>query len=247
MEKEFYEAGKNYHYQVIEDKYKNFIFLRGMFEKFGQISKRNLLNSKLYCSIEIFNDDENNLSEYLNYFHLDVTDSKYIFKQLNDNIAFNFLINLYKNSDARYRDDKFYKLYIDWITIFSYTTPSVEIKLNSNKAVFPYKNNQSDIGMNLTIIKEYKKINLSTIIYDTGVIAIADFGFCIKVIPHNDLILKGYMLLLYESEGKQNETIKIVLIKTDRNVKLPSLPYCCCKMIIEKNIYYEVEKLKKME
>lgn len=236
MEKEFYEAGKNYNYQIIEDKYKNFIFLRGIFEKFGQISKRNLINSKLYCTIEIFNDDENNLSEYLNFFHLDVPKNKYLFKELNDNIALDFLINLYKNSDARYRNDKFYQLYMDWITIFSYVIPSIEIKLINKKAVMPYKNNVSDIGMNLTIIKEYKKINLSTIIYDTGVIAIPDFGFCVKVIPHNDLILKGYMLLLYE--GKQNETVKIVLIKTDRNVKKIELPYCCCKMIIEKNIYY---------
>jgi len=234
MEKEFYEAGKNYQYQIIEDKYKNFIFLRGMFEKFGQISKRNLINSKLYCTIRIFNDgEENNLSEYLNFFHLDVPNNKYLFKELNDNIAFDFLINLYKDSDARYRDNKFYQLYLDWITN---VTPSVEIKLFNKKAVMPYKNNVSDNGMNLTIIKEYKKINLSTIIYDTGVIAIPDFGFSLKVIPHNDLILKGYILLLYE--GKQNETVKIVLIKTDRNVKKIELPYCCCKMIIEKNIYF---------
>jgi hypothetical protein len=238
MEKEFYEAGKNYNYQIIEDKYKNFIFLRGLFEKFGKISKRNLINSKLYCTIEIFNDDENNLSEYLNFFHLDVLNNKYIFKELNDTIAFDFLINLYKDSDARYRDDKFYQLYIDWITIFSYVIPSIEIKLISKKAVIPYKNNVSDIGMNLTIIKEHKKINLSTIIYDTGIIAIPDFGFSIKVIPHNDLILKGYMLMPYNKEEKRDETIKIVLIKTDRNVKKIELPYCCCKMIIEKNIYF---------
>ena len=234
MEKEFYEAGKNYQYQIIEDKYKNFIFLRGMFEKFGQISKRNLINSKLYCTIRIFNsDEENNLSEYLNFFHLDIPNNKYIFKELNDSIAFDFLINLYKDSDARYRDNKFYRLYLDWITN---VIPSIEIKLINKKAVMPYKNNVSDNGMNLTIIKEYKKINLTTIIYDTGVIAIPDFGFCVKVIPHNDLILKGYMLLLYENE-KRDETVKIVLIKTDRNVKKIELPYCCCKMIIEKNYF----------
>ena len=234
MEKEFYEAGKNYQYQIIEDKYKNFIFLRGIFEKFGQISKRNLINSKLYCTIEIFNsNEENNLSEYLNFFHLDAPNNKYLFKELNDNIAFDFLINLYKDSDARYRDDKFYQLYLDWITII----PSIEIKLVNKKAVMPYKNNVSDIGTNLTIIKEYKKINLSTIIYDTGIIAIPDFGFSIKVIPHNDLILKGYMILLYENE-KIDETLKIVLIKTDRNVKKIELPYCCCKIFIEKNIYF---------
>jgi hypothetical protein len=237
MEKEYYEAGKNYNYQNIEDKYKNFIFLRGLFEKFGKISKRNLINSKLYCTIEIFNDDENNLSEYLNFFHLNVPNNKYIFKELNDTIAFDLLINLYKDSDARYRDNKFYQLYIDWITIFSYVIPSIEIKLINKKAVMPYKNKVSDIGMNLTIIKEYKKINLSTIIYDTGIIAIPDFGFSIKVIPHNDLILKGYMLILYNKEIR-DETIKIVLIKTDRNVKKIELPYCCCKMIIEKNIYF---------
>lgn len=239
MEKEFYEAGKNYNYQIIEDKYKNFIFLRGIFEKFGQISKRNLINSKLYCTIEIFNDKKNNLPEFLKFFYLDITNNKYISIQLNDNIAFDFLINLYKSSDARYRDDKFYQLYLDWITIFSYIVPSIEIKLINKKAVMPYKNNIGDIGMNLTIIKEYKKINMSTTIYDTGLIAIPDFGFSIKLIPHNNLILRGYMLMLYEKQ-KKDETVKIILIKIDKNVKKIELPYCCCKIIIEKNIYYDM-------
>jgi len=175
----------------------------------------------------------------LNFFYLDITNNKYISIQLNDNIAFDFLINLYKSSDARYRDDKFYQLYLDWITIFSYIIPSIEFKLINKKAVMPYKNNVSDIGMNLTIIKECKKINMSTTIYDTGLIAIPDFGFSIKLIPHNNLILRGYMLMLYEKQ-KKDETVKIVLIKTDKNVKKIELPYCCCKIIIEKNIYYDM-------
>ena len=45
--------------------------------------------------------------------------------------------------------------------------------------------------------------------------------------------------MLYEKQ-KKDETVKIVLIKTDKNVKKIELPYCCCKIIIEKNIYYDM-------
>jgi hypothetical protein len=229
MEKEFYEAGKNYKYEIIEDKYKNYIFLRGIFEKFGQISKRNLINSKLYCTIEIFNDDENNLSEFLNFFHLDVPNNKYIFKELNDNIAFEFLINLYQQSDARYRDDKFYQLYFDWITLSTFIIPRVEIKIKNKKAIK---------DKNLWLIKEYKKINTMSIIYDTGLIIKPDFGYRIKIIPNNDVIMKGYMIMMYENEDEK--TFKIVLIKTTKEVKKIELPFCCCKMIIEKDLYFEI-------
>jgi hypothetical protein len=236
-EKEFYEAGKNYKFQIIEDKYKNFIFLRGIFEKFGKISKRNLINSRLYCTIEIFNDEDNNLTEYLNHFELNVLNNNYIFKEINNNTAFNFLTNLYKDSDARYRNEKYYQLYLEWVCGMSY----VEIKLNNKKAVMPYKINHSDIGMNLTIIKEFKKINEMAIIYDTGVVTKPDFGFYVKIIPHNSLIMKGYMFtMINNNEEKSEETIKIALIKTNKNVKNINLPYCCCKMIIEKKIYYDM-------
>lgn len=230
MEKEFYEAGKNYKYEMIEDKYKNYIFLRGIFEKFGKISKRNLINSKLYCTIEIFNDEENNLSEFLNFFHLNVPNNKYIFKELDERDTIEFLTKLYKDSDARYRDGKFYQLYLEWLSFTSFIIPRVEIKIKNKKAIK---------DKNLWIIKEYKKINTMSVIYDTGLIIKPDFGYRIKIIPNNDVILKGYMIMMYD-ENEDEKTFKIVLIKTTKEVKKIELPFCCCKMIIEKDLYFEI-------
>lgn len=230
MEKEFYEAGKNYKYEMIEDKYKNYIFLRGIFEKFGKISKRNLINSKLYCTIEIFNDEENNLSEFLNFFHLNVPNNKYIFKELNERETIEFLTKLYKDSDARYRDGKFYQLYLEWLSFTSFIIPRVEIKIKNKKAIK---------DKNLWVIKEYKKINTMSVIYDTGLIIKPDFGYRIKIIPNNDVILKGYMIMMYD-ENEDEKTFKIVLIKTTKEVKKIELPFCCCKMIIEKDLYFEI-------
>jgi hypothetical protein len=230
MEKEFYEAGKNYKYEIIEDKYKNYIFLRGIFEKFGKISKRNLINSKLYCTIEIFNDEENNLSEFLNFFHLNVPNNKYIFKELDERDTIEFLTKLYKDSDARYRDGKFYQLYLEWISFSTFIIPRVEIKIKNKKAIK---------DKNLWIIKEYKKINTMSLIYDTGLIIKPDFGYRIKIIPNNDVILKGYMIMMYD-ENEDEKTFKIVLIKTTKEVKKIELPFCCCKMIIEKDLYFEI-------
>lgn len=230
MEKEFYEAGKNYKYEMIEDKYKNYIFLRGIFEKFGKISKRNLINSKLYCTIEIFNDEENNLSEFLNFFHLNVPNNKYIFKELDERDTIEFLTKLYKDSDARYRDGKFYQLYLEWLSFTSFIIPRVEIKIKNKKAIK---------DKNLWVIKEYKKINTMSVIYDTGLIIKPDFGYRIKIIPNNDVILKGYMIMMYD-EDEDEKTFKIVLIKTTKEVKKIELPFCCCKMIIEKDLYFEI-------
>jgi len=237
MEKEFYEAGKNYNYQIIEDEYKNFIFLRGIFEKFGKISKRNLINSKLCCTIEIFNENENNLFEYLNYFKLDVskTNINYIFKEINEHDAIELLTRLYKDSDARYRNDKYYQLYLEWLSFSIFIIPCVEIKIKNKKAIIPKQSC-------LSIIKEYKKINMSSIIYDTGLIIKPDFGYFIKIIPNNDVILKGYIVMMYDDENPE-ETFKIVLVKTTKDVKKIELPYCCCKMIIERNVYFEVKQM----
>ena len=231
MEKEFYDIGKKYKYEIIEDKYKNFVFLRGIFETFGKISKRNLLNSKLYCTIEIFNQDENNVFEFLNYFELNVSKTKNrIFTQLSDHKAIEFLTKLYKDSDARYRNDKYYQLYIEWISFSSFIIPCVQITIKNKKAIK---------DKNLWIIKEYKKINTSSIIYDTGMVVKPDFGYRVKIIPTNDAILKGYMIMMYENEN-DDETLKIVLVKTIKDVKKIELPYCCCKMIIEKDLYFEI-------
>ena len=78
-----------------------------------------------------------------------------------------------------------------------------------------------------------------SVIYDTGLIIKPDFGYRIKIIPNNDVILKGYMIMMYD-EDEDEKTFKIVLIKTTKEVKKIELPFCCCKMIIEKDLYFEI-------
>lgn len=142
------------------------------------------------------------------------------------------MTRLYKDSDARYRNDKYYQLYLEWLSFSIFIIPCVEIKIKNKKAIIPKQSC-------LSIIKEYKKINMSSIIYDTGLIIKPDFGYFIKIIPNNDVILKGYIVMMYDDENPE-ETFKIVLVKTIKDVKKIELPYCCCKMIIERNVYFEV-------
>ena len=122
------------------------------------------------------NDEENNLSEFLNFFHLNVPNNKYIFKELDERDTIEFLTKLYKDSDARYRDGKFYQLYLEWLSFTSFIIPRVEIKIKNKKAIK---------DKNLWVIKEYKKINTMSVIYDTGLIIKPDFGYRIKIIPNN--------------------------------------------------------------
>jgi len=250
-ERELYEIGLDIDnkYDLIKDKclekWWNIIY-RGIFDRFGSIDVRNKINSELNCYITIISDN-NIYKEIINNLNYEITynscNQKEIYIKIQNKNAFNFLNYIYDNSDARYRNNKLYSIYEDWI-MFGYnicSIPILNILLTDKDSIKPYKNKASDMGYDLTIIKEKKRLNSKTIIYDTCMKIQHDFGFYIKLIPNTSLIESGYILNnIIEDNLNENETLKVILTKIDDKQTDIVLPFCCCKMILERKLYYNI-------
>ena len=64
----------------------------------------------------------------------------------------------------------------------------------------------------------------------------------IRVIGEDSLHDYGYQLLT-EYITIPNDSIKLRLMKFDDTInKEISLPFVCCRMILEKNVYYDIKK-----
>lgn len=236
-----YNTGVEYKNDDIKD-YTNEefnIILRGYFDIYGNIINKSIFNKDLICTIDNIVD---------NKIYLRLKDS-YTHKIENKDIllinydAIDFLHSIYKNSDARYRDDKKYNIYLSWLSHIIFIPSCKFIKID-NIAVSPFKNKISDVGYNITIVKLYKKLGHNTFIYDTCIQLFPDFGYYISIIPKNSLIKSGHILT--NSTGvvfpSSKGSLKITLTKVDKYFPNIKLPFTCCKIILNKHIYYEISE-----
>jgi deoxyuridine 5'-triphosphate nucleotidohydrolase len=113
---------------------------------------------------------------------------------------------------------------------------------NDPNAIIPFKNKQSDVGYDLTIIKEHKKLNSNTTMYDTGICIQPEFGYYTIVVPRSSLSKSGYMLKnsIGIIDPSYIGNIYIVLIKTNPDAPDIELPFKCCQLIVQKQIYSEL-------
>ncbi len=238
-EESLYNIGKNYSDNCITEYTDEqiIIILRGFFDQHGNIYNKTILNKELIC--EINNLLDNTLyPSFKNLYKHKIEGKQIILINYN---AIDFLHNIYKNSDARHRNKENYDIYLSWLSR-NITIPSCKIEKTAEDAIIPFKNKLSDIGYNITIIKRNKKIGDNTFVFDTCIKVFPDFGYYITLTPSNNLIKSGYVLKnsLSVIEPEYNETIKLTLTKIDKSFPEIKLPFTCCKMILNKHIYYEI-------
>jgi hypothetical protein len=232
MERDLYNIGYNLRCSIADslsvDKFN--IFLRGYFDKRGYITKKTIFTSELECSF-ICDVIIHELFKQLKYSFSEKVINKETVIILTNYDALDFLKDIYKNSDGRYRDNKKYTIYISWLThgIINYKF----IKIDDN-SIIPYKKS-SEIGYNITLINLIEKIGKNIFIYDTGIKVIPDFGYYIKIIAKDELIKNGYILATNVIENK-DDILKISLIKMDDTLPNFSLPFTCCQLIFDKII-----------
>ena len=98
------------------------------------------------------------------------------------------------------------------------------------------KYHDTDIGYDLTIIKECDKYGKTTL-YDTGIIIEPPRGYHTKVYARSSLVKTGYILT--NSVGLIDETyrgsIKIALTKVDDTMEDIKLPFRCAQLVVEKS------------
>lgn len=251
---------------VFENKQQYCVFLRGIFDKFGTISTKTLINNDLLCEIVIYiditkgNNDvicklipllEKNCNTNTDHNEKTMHVSNKIYINICNYNALDFLNSIYHSSDARYRNNNNYKKYIEWCTfgLNINSIPNCSFFKADKDAIIPFKKRASDVGMDLTIIKLSKKLGENTFMYDTGIIVSPEFGFYTKIIPRSSLVKSGYMLSNSVGiiDGTYLGTLKIVLTKVDDSFPDLTLPFCCAQLIMDRHIHFNMEEVSNVD
>jgi hypothetical protein len=222
------------------------VFTLGFFDKYGSIFKKTILNDIMSCDINAPT-KPNIIKKIKDLYRIksDFDEQRgYIsFHGIN---CFKFLNCLYDNSDPRYRKNENYKIYFNWVTfgLGLDSIPTCRFFRKSDKAITP---NKTELGFDLHIISKIKNIGNKTVIYDTGIVMIPEFGFNIKILPNTSLIKYGYILSNIQYVIINNSTVKIYLTKIDEKLPDIKLPFNCCQIILERSIYYVFEEVTNIQ
>jgi deoxyuridine 5'-triphosphate nucleotidohydrolase len=107
------------------------------------------------------------------------------------------------------------------------------------EAKIPSKVRGSDIGYDLTIVKEVKKLNSKTTMYDTGISLIIPVGYYVSIHPRSSLSKSGYILA--NSEGIIDTAytghLLVVLTKVVDDMPDLTLPFVGVQMVLKKAYY----------
>ena len=117
--------------------------------------------------------------------------------------------------------------------------PSIKVFTDDDSAVIPYKSRYSDAGYDLTIIKEFKRLNSNTVIYDTGIKLEIPNGYYVEIVPRSSISRSGYILANNVGIIDQGYRGNLYIALTKMNNDCPdlTLPWKCCQMIVKKQIY----------
>ena len=224
------------------------IFTLGFFDKYGTIYKKTLLNDTMYCNINSPTKPKIVLKIKELYGIQSEFDKENGFLYYYGINCFEFLSSLYDYSDPRYRKTDNYDIYLNWITfgLGINSIPTCRFFKKSENAIIPSK---TEIGFDLHIISQLRNIGSKTIIYDTGIVIIPEFGFQVKLVPNIALVKFGYILsnLPYIINNIYKSTLKISLTKIDEDLPDIKLPFNCCQIVLERSIYYTMEEVKTLE
>lgn len=225
-------------------------FLRGYIETHSKINYNNntyILTIYLSNSTDILSNTIKLLND-LNIIYKIENEYVYIYK----NYILDILYILYHNiKNSNHNLYKHYKLLSNYYQIEKIVENNTTLICNipnctyikDNKdAIIPFKNNGSNIGYNLSIIKH--KYNTNNIyVYDTGLKIIADIGYYFEIVPNNKILeMYGYVMNQLYINPNYSKSITITLHKYDDNKPDFELPFQCLYLILKKNINYHLEE-----
>lgn len=116
--------------------------------------------------------------------------------------------------------------------------PKCHIKLIYNYSITPYKNDISDLGYQIYLIKEKKRLSTKTIIYETGIICNPQFGYNLDIMYSDSLSKSGY--LVNSNHIKSNSPIEITLIKIDDELSDIKLPFMVGYLSLKEYKHFDI-------
>jgi deoxyuridine 5'-triphosphate nucleotidohydrolase len=212
-------------------------FIKAYIEKYGKIQ-----NSCLYINFNNFN----TIKQVIEIYKIP---NKILKEGIESSSTDNeeLYILEYKNSNMI---DFLGKIYLDDIHInnklYNFANnndnPVLKIIKVDEKAIILNKNNYSDAGFDLTIIKESKRLNSDTILYDTGIKLEIPNGYYVEIVPRSSISKSGYMLANNIGIIDQGYTgnLFVALRKINKDCDDLELPYKCCQIIMKKQVYPRV-------
>lgn len=229
-------------------------FIRGYIEKSSTLS---FINNIPKCQI-IF-DNINFMNDFLFYINIppnfisNKSENKY-FVEYHSTNCIDLLGNIYRDKKNKLYNKQFFNLFesfINWKNFINYNRYSLDkcrIYKKDINAILPTKSNESDVGYDLTIIKEYKQLTPSTILYDTGIILNVDYGYYIEIVPRSSLSKSGYMLAnsIGIIEKSYSGTLLVALTKIDKDMPDLTLPFKCCQLIFKVQISLHIEEMSNL-
>jgi deoxyuridine 5'-triphosphate nucleotidohydrolase len=221
-------------------------FFKAYVERYGNILTE-CDDSKLHITFYL----EKNL-HHLKFMNIPYT----ISKLFNLNIAvFNnvnlidFMGSIYKNEDIPYVNHKLHRSFYKILNndMSEQIIPKLKVFKTDTNAVLPSKQRESDVGYDLTIINESKKMNAKTTLYDTGLKLDIPNGYYVEIVPRSSLSKSGYMLA--NSVGIIDQSYRgnlyVALTKIDEASEDIQLPFRCCQMILKKQFYCRLAESQK--
>lgn len=232
---------------IAHEKSKNYlfwVFIRGYIEKSSTISFIDnnpklviTFNNKQFMNDFLFyiNIPNNSVLQWKeNLFHVEYSSTNCI----------DLLGLIYKNKTKNLFNKSFYKLFeslINWKNICHSNILKLDtckIYKSDPNAIIPSKGHESDVGYDLTIIKIFKQLTPSTILYDTGIKLNVDYGYYIEIVPRSSLSKSGYMLSNSVGiiEKSYSGNLLVSLTKIDKEMPDLVLPFKCCQLLFKPQI-----------
>jgi len=226
-------------------------FIRAYIEKNARIYN-NCLYIKIYNYntlkqiTEIYNTPYKVLKEDVDIKDNTVNEDKneqYFIEYKNSNMI-DFLGQIYNNSadiDELYINNSIYN-FLNNGNSDNENKPELKIYKTDEQAIVPSKNNYSDAGLDLTIIREYKVLNTDTVLYDTGIKLEIPNGYYVEIVPRSSISRSGYALANSIGIIDQGYTgnLYVALRKVNNDCDNLVLPYKCCQIIMKKQIYPKI-------
>jgi deoxyuridine 5'-triphosphate nucleotidohydrolase len=213
-------------------------FVKAYIECFGNIITENN-ESCLYITHYI----EENSNVIKNMFNVPFT----IRNNFNLTVAIYSDVNIIDLTGIIYKDNMYintnlYNWYNNIIKHIDCKYDTIKVFKTDDNAVIPSKNRVSDAGYDITVIKESKKFNEKTTLYDTGIKLNIPNGYYVEIVPRSSLSKSGYMLAnsigIIDQSYRGN--IFVALTKINESSDDIKLPFCCCQMIVRKQIYSDI-------
>ena len=126
------------------------------------------------------------------------------------------------------------------------TLPLCRVYKRHPNAIIPSKVRLSDVGLDLSIISVYKKLDEFTTLYDTGIALKIPQRYYVEIVPRSSISKSGYILTnsvgIIDRSYRGNIYISLTKINPSAKPIEEQFPFRCCQMIFKIQEFVELQE-----